>query len=265
VSVVGDVDFEAMLALGVKPVGAGTQGGTVDSGFAPHLGDLVDGIEAIGWTDGVQAEAIALLEPDLIFVPDADTADLLDGVATVVPRGSWAGPDWKLDFLYVGEVLGMRDEAAAMIADYEADAAELSAELAPLIDGKTVLSPQVAWDHSQVYVDADDSFSGAVLTELGFDLAPLAFDDNPDGIGVSWEQLESIDSDYLFWQVRQSDDGSPDTEGLEIIRATPLYSSIPAVAAGQMYEVPNRPWYFPTILGARQILDDVRAHLLPAG
>jgi hypothetical protein len=35
-----------------------------------------------------------------------------------------------------------------------------------------------------------------------------------------------------------------------------------AVAGGGYFEVPNRPWYFPTILGAQQILTDVEKALL---
>lgn len=262
VSVIGDIDLEAMLALGVTPVGAGTQGGTVESGFAPHLEGRVDGIEPLAWIDGAPVEAIAALEPDLIFTYDADSADVLSEIAPVVPRGSWIGLEWKQDFLYVGEVLGLGDEAQAQLDDFEARAADLKEQLVEVTDGTTVLSPQVAYDHTQIYVDDDESFSAAVLTELGFTLDDVAERDAADGIAVSFEQLVDLDADLLFWQVRQADDGSADVEGLEVLRSNPLFERIPAVAAERYYEVPNRPWYFPTILGATQILDDVEAALL---
>ncbi|HYD10300.1 MAG TPA: iron-siderophore ABC transporter substrate-binding protein [Acidimicrobiales bacterium] len=264
ISVIGDVDFEAMLALGVTPVGAGTQGGNIESGFAPHLGARTDGVEPLAWADGAPVEAIARLEPDLIFVPNQDTADLLDDIAPVVPRGTWVGTEWKEDFLYVGEVLGLADEAQEMIDEHESRAADLRDRLAPVIEGMTVLSPQVAFDHTQVYIDADDAFSSAVLTELGFTLDDVAERDDSEGIAVSFERFEEIDADILFWQVRQADDGSTDTEGLDAARANPLFERLPAVSAGRYFEVPNRPWYFPTILGATQILDDVEAALLRA-
>jgi iron complex transport system substrate-binding protein len=263
VSVLGDIDFEAMLALGVTPVGAGTQGGTVESGFAPHLEGLTDGIEPIAWADGAPAEAIAALRPDLIFAPDADTADVLDDVAPVVPSGSWWGPEWKDDFLYVGEVLGFADEAEARLADYEDRAADLAEELAPVVDGGTFLSPQVSFDHANVFVDPAESFSSVVLQELGLEPAPLAVGTGgEDLIEVSFEQLERLDADLLFWQVRQADDGSPDTQGIAVARSNPLFATLPGVAADRLFEVPNRPWYFPTILGAERILDDVEAALL---
>lgn len=259
VSVIGDIDLEAMLALGVTPVGAGTQGGTAASGFAPHLGDFVADIEPLAWSDGAPAEAIAALRPDLIFVPDQDTADLLDDIAPVVPRGTWNGTEWKDDFLYIGDVLGLSEQAADQLADYEDRAAELAARIAPAVEGTTALSPQVAYDHTQVYVDADDSFSSAVLTEVGFELHDLAHAEDSEGIAVSFEQLDRLDADWLFWQVRQDDNGEPDQTGLDVLQANPLFERLPAVTADRYVEVPNRPWYFPTILGANRILDDIEA------
>lgn len=263
VSVLGYIDLETMLALDVRPLAAGTQGGSLVSGFAPHLGDLVDGIEPLAWADGAPSEAIAALDPDLIFVPDADTAKLLDDIAPTVPAGAANGHEWKDDFRYVADVLGRSDDADALLADYESEAAELAEELAPVVDGRTVASPQVAFDHTQVYLDNAESFSSAVLEELGLDLAPVVTAATEVPVAISFERLTEIDADIAFWQVRQRDeDGSRDTAGFQVVRDSPLWHSVAAVAAGSVYEVDNRPWYFPTILAARQMLADVEAALL---
>jgi iron complex transport system substrate-binding protein len=262
VSVIGDIDFETMLALGIKPVGAGTQGGTIESGFAPHLTGRTDGVQALAWADGAPIEAIAALKPDLIFVPNEESAKQLENIAPVVSRGSWKGLEWKDDFLWVAEVLGRSDDAKKLLTDYETRASAMKNELAPKLQGKTVLSPQVAYDHAQVYVDAEDTLSGAVLTELGMKLHETAMRDDEEGIAVSFEQLDQLDADYLFWQVRQADDGSVDNKGLEVLKSSPLFNRMQAVTGGGFFEVPNRPWYFPTILGAQQILTDVEKALL---
>jgi iron complex transport system substrate-binding protein len=252
-----------MLALGVRPIAAGTQGGTIGSGFAPHLAGLVDGIEPLAWADGAPAEAIAALEPDLIFVPDADSADLLDDIAPVVPAGAADAADWQEDLRYVAAVLGRSDDAEALVQAYEADADALAERLAPVVDGRTAASPQVAFDHSQVYLDGPDAFSSVILTDLGLDLAPIVAEATEIPIAVSFERLTDIDADILFWQVRQRDeDGSRDTAGLQVAQDSPLYGQLPAVAAGAVHEVENRPWYFPTILAARRVLADVEAALL---
>lgn len=262
VSVIGDIDFESLLALGVTPVGAGTQGGNLESGFAPHLAGKTDGVQPLAWADGAPIEAIAALRPDLIFVPNEQTAGQLERVAPVVPRGSWAGTEWKEDFLYVAEVVGRSDDAKKLLSNYEDRARSIRERIASKVEGKTVLSPQVSFDHSQVYVDADDALSGAVLSELGMELHEVALRDEPDGIAVSFEQLDQLGADYLFWQIRQADDGSTDSKGVELVKSTPLFSRLPAVAGGGYFEVPNRPWYFPTILSAQQILTDVEHALL---
>lgn len=263
VSVLGYVDLESMLALGVVPVGAGTQGGTLGSGFAPHLDGRLDGVEALPWADGAPVEAIAALQPDLIFAPDADSAELLAEIAPTVPAGTAHAPDWKEDLRYIAAVLGRSAEAEALLDGYEADAADLAERLAPVADGRTVASPQVAFDHAQVYVDGVEAFSSVVLTELGLDLAPVVTEATEVPIEISFERLSDLDADILFWQVRQRDeDGSRDTDGLQVAVGSPLYPQLPAVVGGTVFEVENRPWYFPTILAARQVLADVEEALL---
>ncbi len=263
VSVLGYIDFETMLALDLRPVAAGTQGGTLGSGFAPHLAGLTDGVEPLAWADGAPAEAIAALDPDLIFAPDAESADLLDEIAPTVPAGAANSLEWKDDLRYIAAVLGRADEGEALLREYEADASALAERLAPVVDGRTVASPQVAYDHTQVYLDDEEAFSSAVLTELGLDLAPVVTEATEQPNAISFERLTEIDADLLFWQVRQRDeDGSRDTAGLQVAQSSPLWSQVPAVAAGAVFEVDNRPWYFPTILAARRVLADVEEALL---
>lgn len=264
VSVIGDIDFEAMLALGVTPVGAGTQGGSASSGFSPHIDPaLTADVEPLAWSDGAPYEAIAALQPDLIFAPNEETYELLSEIAPTVPRGSWVGDEWKDDFVYIGEVLGLADEAEAMIGAYDERATEMAGRLAESVgDELTVASPQVAYDASGVYVDGPITFSTAVLTELGLTLAPIVYEGDEWSTEVSYERLPEIDADILFWQVRQDDNGDPDTAALSNVEDNPLWPELPAVQADQVHYVENRPWYFPTILGAQRILDDVEAALL---
>jgi len=263
VSVLGYIDFESMVALGVTPLAAGTQGGTVQSGFAPHLDGLTEGVQPLPWVGGAPAEAIAALEPDLIFAPDAESAELLADIAPTVPAGAVV-EGWKDDFRYIAAVLGRDEEGARLLEEYEADAAQLRDRLAPVLAGRTVASPQVAYDHTQVYVDGRDAFSSEVLTELGVMLAPMVTEAaTGENVAVSLERLPEIDADILFWQVRQRDkDGRRDIAGLDLVKKSPLWNRIPAVAAGTVFEVDNRPWYFSTILAARRMLDDVEQALL---
>lgn len=260
VSVIGDIDLETMLALGAQPIAAGTQGGTLAEGFAPHLAGLTDGIEPLAWADGAPAERIAGLEPDLIFAPSENEFDVLGEIAPTVPRGAWRG-DWKQDLRYVAAVLGRSDEAEDLLEDFEQRAADIRERLGERA-GATVASAQIYSDHAQLGLDGPPSFPTQVLTEVG--LEPIALTESGEDFGVdlSLERLPDIDADHLFWQVRQDDAGEPDLAGLEVLRQNALWQRVPAVATDQVHFVDNRPWYFPTILGAHVVLDDVETALL---
>lgn len=263
VSVIGDIDLDALVALGEPVVGAGTQGGTTTSGFAPHLAARVGGVTPLAWTDGVPYESIAALEPDLIFAPDEESYDKLSQIATTVPRGSWSGPDWKEDFRYVAAVVGRSEQAETLLAAHQARVARMKADLAgKLPAGTTVASPQVSYDAANVYVDPSDAFSSAILTELGLTLHPIAATAKGEGRSVSFERLTDVSADVLFWQVRQKDDGTPDTQALTKATGSPLWKDLPAVAADSVHQVVNRPWYFPGITAAGVVLDDVERYLL---
>jgi ABC-type Fe3+-hydroxamate transport system substrate-binding protein len=44
---------------------------------------------------------------------------------------------------------------------------------------------------------------------------------------------------------------------MALAKGDPQWASLPAVQAGAVYPVDDRPWAAPTILGAERILDDV--------
>lgn len=267
VSVIGDLDFESMLALGLTPVAAGTQGGSASSGFAPHVAELATGVTPLAWADGTPVERIAALRPDLIFAPDEETAEQLAAIAPTVPRGSWDPTRWKEDFLFVARVLGCEEEGLDRLSEYEDAAATLRDDIAaarPDAASLTVASPQVSYDHAGISVSGRDQLPAQVLTEVGLTLDDLVTEAE-DGweVGLSFERMSRLDADLLFWQVRQDETGVPDEEGLALATGNPLYQRLPAVRADAVTEVPNRPWYFPTILGAERILADVRTALIP--
>jgi iron complex transport system substrate-binding protein len=261
VSVAGDIDFEAMLALGVTPVGAGTPHGLPDEDFAPHLARSAAGVEPLAWADGVSHDAVARLRPDLIFAPDERTADLLSDIAPAVPRGSWVGTAWKQDFRYVAAVLGREDEAAERLSDWEHRALKVQSRIADVMDGRTVASPQLIIDPVDIRVDSPDAFSSAVLLELGLDLAPVAMKARSTDASLPLHRLNELDADVLFWRVGTGIPNVADSTALELARGNPLWPSLPAVQADAVFEVDSRSWGSPTILSAERILTDIERAL----
>lgn len=261
VSIAGDIDFEAMLALGVSPVGAGTPHGRLDEPFDPHVAPLADDVKPLAWAGGLRLDDIKKLHPDLIFAPDKETADRLSAIAPTVPRGSQVGTEWKQNFRYVAAVLGKADAAAQRLAQWEHRAARVHASIADRMEGRTVASPKLSDNPADVRVDPPNAFSSAVLLELGLKLAPVAINADEDAQGVPVQQLDGLDADVLFWQVHRDAGGTVNAGTLPSAKSSPVWASLPAVQAKAVYEVDDRPWALPTILGAERILDDVERAL----
>lgn len=215
VSVIGDVDLDAMLVLYVPVVGAGTSGGTSADGFASHLADGLEGVTPLAWTDGVPYEAIAALDPDLAFVPDQEAYDTLSAIAPTVARGSWSGPGWTEDFRYVAAVLGREEEAEELVAAHEARAAETSTVLADRVGADvTVVASHGGRGHGRRGVAVVRAAAG---TRCGHPLlagAPTGRrHPRPGG-------------------TRPGDRGAP-------------VVPVAAVGSGRVVKVVNRPWHFP--------------------
>lgn len=262
VTVIGDIDLESLLALGLPPVGSGTQDGTVEGGFAPHILEVTGDVVPLPWTDGYAYEQIAALEPDLIFT--WDDFETLGEIAPAVPSGSWIGEEWRDDFMYIAEVVGRGDEAVSVLDDVDTRIADVGAAISDQVEGKTVATGQVAGDHSEVWLNPGYSFAAVILEELGMELLPAMTEETEaEWVALSFENLDQITADILFWQVRQTDDGQPDQEGVDLATGSPLWPTIPAVGDDMVFYVENRPWYFPTILGVQRIIDDVEEALAP--
>ena len=100
------------------------------------------------------------------------------------------------------------------------------------------------------------------MQDAGLTLAPLVANVKED-VEPSFENLTDLDADILFWQVGRKDEaGSRDTEAFDIVEQSPLWEQLPAVQNDEVHQVDNRPWYFPTILSAEQVLNDIEDALL---
>jgi ABC-type Fe3+-hydroxamate transport system substrate-binding protein len=70
------------------------------------------------------------------------------------------------------------------------------------------------------------------VSRLLADAAQLA----QGGAEVSLERLGEIDADILFIPVYAGSDGTPDRSGIEALAERSLWSTLPAVQAGEVYE-----------------------------
>lgn len=255
--VVLDSSFlDSSVALGLIPVGA-TEG-TASAGLPAYLGDDVTGeIEIVGTTTEPSLESIAALAPDLIIGAkvrhEAMYADLSSIAPTVFSESS--GGDWQSQVTLTGESLGLADEAQALLDEFDARAIEVGETIGAA--GKTASIVRFIPDQIRLY--GPGSFSGSVLTAVGFDLGDKGWNEYHMAI-ISPEQIEQADGDFLFaTNPEVESDGAVSTARGSL---GALWDNLPVVAAGNAYDIADTTWMTGIgVLGANLILDDLEEWL----
>lgn len=256
--VVLDSSFlDAALALGVVPVGA-TEASD-GFGMPDYLAAEVPDIAVVGLTNEPNLEAIAALDPDLIFgakVRHEALYDKLSGIAPTVFTAS-SGTNWKDGLAVTADALGRADEARALLEDYEARAADVG-ERVDADGSRASIVRFLLPDEIRLYGPA--TFSGTVLTDIGFDLGEHDWNQYSMAL-ISGEQLGLADADVVFATAYGGTDTAQFEDAFSSLQ--PLWDSVPAVADGRQHWVADDTWMTGIgLIGAGLILDDVEAILV---
>lgn len=225
---------DVLVSLGVQPVAHAIDPQAGDSGLYPWQTGLSDDVETLELDpEALPLEQIASLQPDLILATwvatDEATYESLSEIAPTVPLLVGPGVDrWQDMTETAGEILGLEDEAADVIAEVDQLVADTAAEL-PGLSGKTVaMANYVPGDMIYVVTDPADG-ANRLFQDLGMQLDPeLAAAPGAESgrTPISLEQAGMLDSDVL---VVFSNDGDPhDLVG---------YDQLPAVSRGSVAEL----------------------------
>ena len=207
---VGLTDHDAVLALGIVPVGVTEWFGGHPSATWPWAQDELAALggtppEVVGEAGTINYERIAALRPDVILalyagLTEDDYATLAQIAPTVAQPAGYVdyGIPWDELTRTVGSVVGREQQAGALIAEIEDDFAAARAEH-PEFTGATavVASPY----EGTVSVYAPQDARGRFMAALGFEqpaeIAELAGD--AFSADLSLERLDLIDVDALVW------------------------------------------------------------------
>lgn len=245
VATVSWVNADVSLALGVVPVGmpansfGGNAAGSTDW-FDAELAEVGGEMpETYSETDGINAEAIAAVEPDIILGAYSgmtqEQYDTLSEIAPTIamPEGDVPfGTPWQDSTRLIGEALGLSESADELIADVEGQIAQVAADH-PEIEGTTFVWGTVDPDATEkIYAFTDVDNRPRFLEQLGMVQAPAVSEAaaaSPDEFAISWspERADELESDILVTYA-----ASPDVR--EAIESDPLLGRIPAVAADRM-------------------------------
>ncbi|MGY1681949.1 ABC transporter substrate-binding protein [Geodermatophilus sp. SYSU D01176] len=247
-------ELDAVLALGITPVGAVRTG--VSDELPAYIEDAgVDPaeIENVGTIAEPALEEIAALEPDLILSNAVRHAEIYDQLSAIAPTvfAEAVGETWEDNLRLAGEALGRSDEADQLLADYAERATEVGALYGD--PAATEVSMVRFLDGSAVRLYGEGSFIGDVLGDVGF-ARPEIQRTAETFVEVSPERIDQADGDLLF-HASYGDEGRT---AAGQITAGGLWQGLPVVQQGRAFEVSDDRWFLAIgPLGAGLVLDDL--------
>lgn len=251
---------EALLALGIKPVGAVSSWS--GEPWYEHIADQMDGAEVVGQETAVDLEAIAKLKPDLIIgnkIRQEADYENLSKIAPTVFAETLTG-QWKDNFSLYAEAVNAVDKGKEILENYDANIQETKESLGD-VTNQSVSVVRFLSGTSRIYYT--DSFSGVILKELGFnrveEQADLFTKDNQMAVEVGKELIPQMDGDLLFYftYLPTGDDSASKTEAEWT--TDPLWRNLDAVKNDKAIRVNDAVWNTAGgILAASKMLEEIQ-------
>ncbi|USQ79946.1 ABC transporter substrate-binding protein [Ornithinimicrobium faecis] len=243
IATVGWSDHDTVVALGEVPIGSvrigwgGNEAGSTDwfDVAVEELGEDPGAVTRYDDTDGIPADEIAQLSPDLIIGTNSgmtqEEFDSLSKIAPVVayPETAWGTP-WRDSLEMVGEAIGRSDEADTVLAETEEGISAAMAEH-PELDGASMAwTWYTATDLSTIGVYTATDLRPQLMHEFGMvDASKVTelTEANPGtfSANLSSEQADTLDAEVLLFYVE--DEGQAD----QLVN-DPLIGTTPALASG---------------------------------
>ncbi|MFG3142553.1 ABC transporter substrate-binding protein [Streptomyces sp. NPDC048211] len=259
VVVLSEMDLDAALALGVKPVGL--TAGRGQKGAPGYLADAAKDIPVVGAVTGPDIEKVVQAEPDVILAGQLADEQVLQQLRKVAPTVVTIDgtKDWKKALSLTGKTLGKANRADEFLADYATRAAALKKDLGAEA-GRSVSVARYSAKGSAVMQQG--VFISDVLKDLGFTRPGIQ---NEKGEGhstpISDENLKEIDGDWLFIGTLTSTGSDQDL--VAELSEKPAYKQLKAVSSGRATVIDGTKWT--SLGGARaavSVLDDIRKAMI---
>ena len=248
---------DALLALGVQPVGAEAQWRD-DTSITPHRRALA-GVPSLGFGSSLNLEDVARLEPDLILCGRTGHARLYDKLSRIAPTVFLpVDLDGRNGGLReVGEILG-RVEAAEHRLEAHRQTIAAARDRLVRVAGQTVAVLRIRFRDVMIF-NRHAKFGPLLFSDEGLRLRPDAR--VPERTRGTWadsldiESLSEVRADRLFLLV------DPDAAGsARSLFRTDCWRSLPAVRSGRLHVVDFGTWMNGQgVLAAEAMIDEVVA------
>lgn len=247
---------EALLALGIKPVGA-VKSWQGEPWYA-HIQDKMQDVAVLGEETQPNLELIASLKPDLIIgnkIRQEKVYSQLSAIAPTVFSDELSG-NWKTNFKLYAEAVNKTAEGEAIMADFDKRVEEAKAKLGDKTKTQVSL---VRFLNGKVRLYMKDTFAGVLFNQLGF-ARPAAQDKDEFMQVITKEQMTLADGDVLFYWVSDYEDKDAAAYKEEWVN-DPLWKNLNVVKNNQVFQVNEVIWNTSGgIFAANMLLDDIVKH-----
>ncbi|HEY4199546.1 MAG TPA: iron-siderophore ABC transporter substrate-binding protein [Devosiaceae bacterium] len=244
---------EALLALGIKPVGA-VKSWLGDPWYKHIAGQMTD-VTVVGEESAINLEAIAALQPDLIIGNKTRQEKIYDQLSAIAPTvfAERLRGDWRVNFALYAEALNKKAEGDALLAHFDGRVKALSEALG---DNKNQQISLVRFMTGKTRIYYNDTFAGIILKEIGFKRPPVQ--DKPTfADDVTKERIPEMDGDRLFYFTYEIGDGGAAKQADEWTKEA-LWQNLPVVKAGKAEAVDDAVWNTAGgYIAANLLLDDI--------
>ncbi|WP_433945372.1 ABC transporter substrate-binding protein [Paenibacillus sp. SN-8-1] len=245
---------EALLELGVKPVGA-VNSGLGDDWF-PHIRSEMEGITELGDESKPNVELILGLKPDLIIgnkIRDEEIYSQLEAIAPTVLSEELSG-SWKTNFKLYAEALNLKAEGDAALAKYETHIQEAKSKIGDKLSYKVSL---VRFLPQAVRLYKKDTFAGVILSDLGF-ARPAVQDKDEFMEVIGKERMADMDGDVMFYFNADYDEKKGGTKMQEEWFKDPLFNNLNVAKKNMAFHVDEVIWNLSGgIKSANLLIDDI--------
>ncbi|MFD4469500.1 ABC transporter substrate-binding protein [Rhodococcus sp. NPDC058505] len=268
---VGYNDHDAILALGVVPVGVFDWYGNQPDATWPWAHDRLGGAHpaVIGTAGaGLDIEAVAATDPDLVLGTYSGLTqnehDTLSALApTVGQPAEFAdfGVPWQIQTRTIGKALGRSAQADDLVNAVQQQFTDVAAAH-PEFAGRTVIVGALKGP-GQFGVYGPEDPKVRFFTELGFVNPPVTQQITGTNFApISTEQLTLADTDLLVWY---AGGGFGDKLRAELA-ATPVYAGLPVVEGGRVIildDAAAEAMTWSTVLSLPYALNDIPPRIAP--
>lgn len=245
---------EALLALGVKPVGAVKS--WTGNPWYEHISADMDGVTVVGDESQPNLELIASLKPDLILgnkLRQEKVYDQLKAIAPTVFSETLRG-EWQSNLLLYAEALGKKAEGEKVIADYDARTADFKGKAGDKLNQKVSVVRFMA-GKTRIYLE--DTFTGVAFSKLGITRPDNQKYTDTFVEEITKERLPEVDADLLFYFTYETGDGKGTEMEKEMLK-DPLWQSLAVVKNNKAIRVSDAIWNTAGgVIAANLMLDEL--------